>query len=376
LKIAVNTRLLLKNKLEGIGWFTYESLRRMVRAHPEHEFYFLFDRPYDSRFVFAQNVHPIVVSPPTRHPVLQYWWFEHALPAALKEIQPDLFFSPDAYNSLSLPYKNIMVIHDLNFEHYPAFLPWADRLYYRHFTPLFAKKADRILTVSNFSKGDIHRQYGIGTDKIDVVYNGANSFYHPLSFDQIKQVRARISDGKSYFLFVGAFNPRKNITRLFQAFDLFKQKGRNHIKLVMVGEKMYWTSEMKRSYQQMVHRKDVVFTGRLEPNQLSDVMGAALGLVFVPLFEGFGIPVLEAFEAEIPVITSNVSSLPEVAGDAALLVDPFSIETIAEAMKSITFDPDLRRQLVEKGRVQKKRFSWDQTAKRVWQSIETVLVSI
>ena len=222
MKIAVNTRLLLKNKLEGIGWFTFETLKRIVTTHPEHDFYFLFDRPFDTSFVFSENVHPLVVWPPTRHPLLQYWWFEYALPKVLRKIQPDLFFSPDAYNSLRLPYKNIMVIHDLNFEHHPDFIPWADRLYYRYFSPLFAKKADKILTVSQFSKKDIHQQYGIPSDKIDVVYNGANLYYRPLSEKEKQHIRQKIGDGHPYFIFIGAFNPRKNICRLFQALIFLK----------------------------------------------------------------------------------------------------------------------------------------------------------
>ncbi len=374
MKIAVNTRLLLKNKLEGIGWFTYETLKRVVKAHPEHDFYFIFDRPFDPSFVFGTNVQPVVVSPPTRHPVLQYWWFEHALPGVLKKIQPDLFFSPDAYNSLRSPYKSIMVIHDLNFEHYPEFMPWANRVYYQYFTPRFAKKADRILTVSQFSKADIYEQYGISTDKIDVVYNGANTQYGPMDEKKIQAVRQQLSGGNPYFLFIGAFNPRKNISRLFQAFDLFKQSSQNGVKLVMVGEKMYWTRQMRRTYEQMRNKGDVIFTGRLEPEQLGKVAAAALALTYVPLFEGFGIPVLEAFQAEIPVITSNVTSMPEVAGDAALLVDPFHIENIANAMKSITFDADLRKKLVEKGRLRRQMFSWDKTAALVWQSMEKFLV--
>jgi len=376
LKIAVNTRLLIKNKLEGIGWFTCETLRRVVKLHPEHDFYFLFDRGYHDDFIFAKNVHPMVISPPTRHPILQYWWFEKSLPAALKKIKPDLFFSPDAYNSLALPYKNIMVIHDLNFEHFPEWMPWVERFYYRHFTPLFAKKADRILTVSQYSKEDIHRQYGIPLNKIDVVYNGAHSRYKVLTNEEIQKVRMEISKGQPYFLFVGAFNPRKNISRLFQAFDLFKDTHKSDVKLVMVGEKMYWTREMERIFKQMHHAREVIFTGRLEPEVLSQVMGSALALVYVPLFEGFGIPILEAFRAEIPVITSNTTSMPEVAGEAALLVDPFQIESIANAMKSITFEPDLRFALVEKGKQQRKRFGWDQTAERVWKAIEALLSSV
>ena len=150
LKIAVNTRLLIKNKLEGIGWFSYETLKRITRAHPEHQFYFLFDRPFDESFVFGSNVTPIVIRPQARHPILFYLWFEKSIPRALKKINPDLFMSTDGYLSLSTTTPSLPVIHDLNFEHYPEQLPFLVRKYYKHYFPRFARKAARIATVSEF----------------------------------------------------------------------------------------------------------------------------------------------------------------------------------------------------------------------------------
>ena len=119
MKIAVNTRLLLKDKLEGIGWFSYETLKRITTQHPEHQFYFIFDRPFTDEFIFSYNIEPVVIGPPARHPVLWYYWFEFRLPGLLKKINPDIFLSPDGYLSLKSHFKSIAVIHDLNFIHYP-----------------------------------------------------------------------------------------------------------------------------------------------------------------------------------------------------------------------------------------------------------------
>ena len=373
MKIAVNTRLLLKNKLEGIGWFTYETFSRMVRTHPEHQFYFLFDRPFDPSFVFSDNVTPVVVPPPARHPVLHYWWFEQALPRALKKINPDLFVSPDAYNSLASPFRNLLVIHDLNFVHHPEMMPWLPRKYYNYYTPLYARKADRIVTVSQFTKNDMIEQYNISASKIDVVYNGANELYAPVTERQKQLTRKKITEGHPYFLFVGALNPRKNITGLFRAFDLFLEDTDAEVRLVVVGEKMFGGGEMKKAYRQMKHRSRVIFTGRLEPEKLKNVMGSALALTFVPFFEGFGIPVVEAFRAGIPVIASNTTAIPEVAGNAALPVNPFDIKEIAQAMKKITFVPDLRKDLVEKGFQRSKLFNWDKAAKQLWKVMEDTM---
>ncbi|UBM61584.1 glycosyltransferase family 4 protein [Candidatus Sulfidibacterium hydrothermale] len=370
MKIAVNTRLLLKNKLEGIGWFTYEIFSRMVRSHPEHQFYFLFDRPYDQRFIFSENVIPVVVSPPARHPVLHYWWFEHALPKALKKINPDLFISPDAYNSLSSPYRNIMVIHDLNFVHHPEMMPWLPRKYYNYYTPLYAWKASRIVTVSGFTKNDIVDQYKIPANRIDVVYNGANTLYQPILPEVQEFTKRKFTNGHAYFLFVGALNPRKNIAGLFQAFDLFAEETQSETRLVVVGEKMFGGREIKKAFSAMKHREKVIFTGRLEPEILKNIMGSALALTLVSFFEGFGIPVIEAFNAGIPVITSNTSALPEITGEAALLVNPFDTKEIADAMKKITFVPDLRKKLVRKGFQRSRLFSWDKAAEQFWEAVE------
>ncbi len=369
MKIAVNTRLLIKNKLEGIGWFTYESLKRIVRDHPEHDFYFIFDRPYDPSFIFGKNVHPIVISPQARHPILFYIWFEFSIPRLLKKIKPDIFISPDAFYSLKSSCKGLLVIHDLNFEHYPENLPWLVRKYYRYFTPLFSKKASRIATVSTFSKNDIVSQYGIEASKIDVVFNGANSSFKAVSKAMQRKTKAQYSKDKDYFIFIGALSLRKNLVNLFKAFDIYKSSLGNDNKLLVVGEKMWWSGPIRDAYEQMHYKNDVIFTGRLEPDELQKVMGSALALTYVSYFEGFGIPIIEAFNSEIPVITANVTSMPEIAADAALLVDPYNANSIAEAMKEITNNPEKVAELIARGRQRKNDFSWDKTASNLWESI-------
>lgn len=373
MKIAVNTRLLLKNKLEGIGWFTFESLKRIVKSHPEHEFYFIFDRKYDSEFVFADNVTPVVTGPPARHPILHYIWYEISIPRVLKKINPDIFVSPDAYLSLSSKYPDLIVIHDLNFEHFPEHMPWLTRKYYRYFTPRYAKKAKRIATVSEFSKNDIIEKYNIDPEKIDVVYNGSGEKFKPVSEEEKEITRHKFSVGCDYFVFVGALNPRKNLGNIFKAFDSFKSDYKTNVKFVVVGEKMYWSDDIKSAYEKMKHKSDVIFTGRLEPDDLSKVVGSSVALVYTSFFEGFGIPIIEAFNAEVPVITSNVTSMPEIAADAALLVNPENAEEIAAAMYNISNDSDLAVSLVEKGKVRKKDFTWEKTAENMWTSIEKTI---
>lgn len=373
MRIAVNTRLLLKDKLEGIGWFTYESLKRVTCSHPEHTFYFIFDRKYDPRFVFADNVVPIRAFPPARHPYLWYAYFEYAIPQTLKKLHPDLFFSPDGWLSLRTDVPQVNVIHDLNFEHRNDFIQPKHQNYYTRFFPQFATKACRIATVSEFSKHDIHNFYGVDEKKIDVVYNGSSDNYKPLSPVEQQKVRNEFTDGCPYFLFVSAIHKRKNLANILRAFESYKQKTKSNAKFLVVGARAGLQGDVDEVYQRMAFSGDVIFTGHIVSEKLAVIMASAIALVYASYFEGFGIPIVEAFRAETPVITSNVTAMPEVAGDAALLVDPDSAEQIAAAMEQMAADETLRGSLIEKGRQQGQKFSWDKTAERLWQCLEKAM---
>ncbi len=368
MKIAVNTRLLLKDRLEGIGWVAYETLKRMVFAHPEVEFYFLFDRQPDPMFVFADNVKPVVLFPQARHPFLFIWFFELSVTRALRRIQPDLFFSPDGYLSLRTKTPSVVQFHDLNFEHFPQDMPKIHLWHYKKYFPRFARKAKRIVTVSEFSKQDIVDCYHVDPQKIDVAYNGVNEVFCSVSDAEKMDVRERYTQGNPYFMFVGSLHPRKNLARLFTAFDLFKTQTASNVKLLIVGEKRWWTESIQQAYDRMHSKDEVVFAGRLSAEDLHKVTAAALASVYVSYFEGFGIPILEAFRCDTPVITSNVSSMPEVADDAALLVDPFSEASIAEGMRKM-MNEKIREELIEKGRERAKDFSWDKAADVIWESL-------
>ena len=319
---------------------------------------------------FSDNITPIVLSPPTRHPFLWYIWFELQIPRILKKYKADLFFSPDGYLSLNTQVRQLAAIHDINFAHRPKDLPWLKAKYYNYFFPRFARKAKRIVTVSYFSKEDINRTYKIEADKVDVVYNGVNTTYTPTSDEENAKTKASYSAGKDYFLFIGSLHPRKNICGLLRAYDAFRTSVDSDIKLMIVGESMFKTSDIELTYEGMRYKDDVVFTGRLNNEQLHSVLGASLALTFVPYFEGFGIPVIEAMNAGVPVICSNTTSLPEVGGNAVLYVDPFSLSQIKDAMIRIYQEKELRESLVEKGFRQKEKFSWDKTAELLWGSIQ------
>jgi glycosyltransferase involved in cell wall biosynthesis len=213
----------------------------------------------------------------------------------------------------------------------------------------------------------------VSPEKVDVVYDGANEIYIPLIQEEVIRIRKQYADGFPYFIFVGSIHPRKNLVNLFKGFDIFKRNVPSDIKLLVVGEKKWWTKEINQAFNGMQCADEVIFTGRLNTNELRLVLGASLALTYVSYFEGFGIPIVEAFRMQVPVITSNVTSMPEVAGDAALLVDPLNPASIADAMRQVSESRSLREDLIHKGNMRKDLFTWQKTADRLWESIEKAM---
>lgn len=369
MKIAVNVQSLVKGKMEGLGWFTYETMRRIVKKNPQHEFTFIFGKGIEKDFIFENNVKAVNIGPPFFRPPT--WWlkFSFLLPRFVNKNKFDLFLSSDGLSSNQIKTKTVIVVHDINFVHFPEFLP---KLFYWYYSMFFGKwinHADRIATVSQYSKNDIVKTYGVDKNKIDVMYNGAGEAYKPIADDEKTKTKNTYTEGNDYFLFVGALHPRKNIINLLKAFDKFKKNDKKNMKLIIVGERFYWNKPTENAYNTMQFKKDVIFTGRLDQDELKFVMGAAMALVYVSFFEGFGIPLVEAMSSHVPIITSDTSSMPEVVGKAALLVNPYKEEEIAEAMTKIATDESIRNKLIEEGKAQKKLFSWDNTADKLWETI-------
>ncbi len=375
MKIAVNTRLLIKNKLEGIGYFIYENLKIITQNHPEHEFYFLFDRNYDDEFIFSDNITPIILKPQARHPILYYLWFEFSVTSILKKLDIDLFLSPDGYLSLRSKTPSIAVFHDINFEHHPKDYPFLERFYYRYFFPKFATKANRIVTVSDFSRNDIIEKYKINKAKIDVVNCGISSAYQSLPLKEIQKTREEFSDGADFFIYVGSIQARKNIPRLIQAFNLYKKSTSSADRLLLAGAAKWTSKDLKSAFKNSPYKDDIQFMGRVATSKLSRLIASAKSLLLISKLEGFGIPIIEAFQCDVPVIASNVTSMPEVAGEGALLVNPESVESISNAMILLNNDKETRMELIKQGRIQREKYSWQKTADLLWKSIEKVNVN-
>lgn len=357
--IAVNTRFLIKDKLEGIGWFTYETMKRLTRNHPEHHFLFLFDREWDPDFIFSDNITPVKVWPPARHPYLWKYWFDQALPRIFKKYKPDLFISTDGFLSLNTHVPTLLVIHDLGFEHYPEHTPGIVSKYYRKFTPMYAHKAARIVTVSEFSKQDIIKQYHIDGRKVDVAYNGAHEQYMPVDETVKHEIMQQYTDGKPYFLYVGSVHPRKNVQSLLLAYDALRKENTCNHALLIVGRMAWKTEETKQVFDSLQYKKDVIFAGHLQLEALTKVMASADAFVYPSLFEGFGIPVVEARYAGVPVITSNRSSLRETGGPDAIYFDPDKIADITRAMQDFLRNRSMHKAKASADVMVRDQFSWD-----------------
>ncbi len=374
MSIAINTRHLVTNKMDGIGWFTYQTIQRIVTQHPGIHFYFLFDRNFNPEFIFSDNITPIIISPPARHPLLIYYWNEWAVPNLLNKLHPVVYLSFDGLISKRAKYKQYAVVHDLNFLVFPEYLPYSVRKLYNHFLIKNIRCADRIATVSQFSKAEIVKYLNYPENKIDVVYNAPNIKLNQETngFDE-KQLKEKFTQGKDYFIYVGSIHARKNIDGMIKAFIEYKNKTNVDDKFIIVG-RFYWgRKEIMKLVNDSKYTNDIIFTGRLDDYITASLIKSAKALVLVSHYEGFGVPVIEAMQLGTPVITSHTTSLNEIAGSAALKVNPQSIQEITAAMETIHVDKNLVNSLIRKGKEHCQKYNWDANAHNLWKGIEQLI---
>lgn len=369
MRIVVNTRFWMTGQLEGYGYFTQQVFSRLAAAHPEDHFLFLFDRTPSDALELPSNVQIKVVGPPARHPLLWRFWYDWRIPPILKRFKADLFVSPDGIASLRTRIPQCLVIHDLAFLQNRHWFSSGIGYYYRRFTPLFMKRVQRIATVSETSKKHLIDAYGMLADRIDVVYSAAKPAFRPLEESQRSAVKERFTTGKEFFLYTGAIHPRKNLIGLLKAFSLFKKRQQSGFKLVLAGRMAWHTDDFEKLLSTYKYRSDVVLTGYVDLDTLAQLTASAYAMVYPSFYEGFGVPVLEAMQSDVPVITSVNTSMQEIAGTAALYADPHDPASIAEQLNRLYIDESLRRRLVESGRTIAARFTWDQTAHLIWQTM-------
>jgi glycosyltransferase involved in cell wall biosynthesis len=300
---------------------------------------------------------------------LYYWFFNFSVTRALKKYKADLFLSTDGYLSLRTNVPQVAVMHDLAFIHFKEGINKLEEAYYNYFFPKYAHKAKRLVAVSNYTKQDIVTEFNINPNKIDVVYNAPSKGFVPLNNDLQNEVRGKFSADLPYFCYVGAMHPRKNVETLLEAFDAFKTSTQSNFKLVIVGRKAWQNEGIDRAYQNMKHQQDVIFTGRVSEADLYNITASAFAMVYIPFFEGFGLPIVEAMACDVPVITSNVTSMPEVTDEAGILVSPIDANEVAQAMINLASDSNLYQQKKLASAKRKHDFSWDESADKLWNSL-------
>jgi glycosyltransferase involved in cell wall biosynthesis len=295
-----------------------------------------------------------------RHPLLR---IPLTLPWRTREDELDVFHA----QHITPPFlrcKTVTTIPDLAYEHFPQSFPWHQRTWLKQLVRGSAIRADHIITVSEYSKQDIVRTYGVREEKITVTYEGAGQEFRPLDRDQAREELAhKYGIEGDFVLYLGRLQGRKNLARVVEAYQQVRRAGFPH-KLVLAGKRDSLFEPVLARIQELHLEKDVLLPGYLPAEDLPLFFNAAEVFVYPSFYEGFGLPVVEAMACGVPVITSRGSSLEEVAGDAALLVDPLSEASIAGALLQLLEDPALRLRLRQAGLERSQRFSFEKTARQ------------
>ena len=364
MRIAINAIFLQPDKLEGFGYYVLETFSNMVANHPEHEFIFIYDRPIVKDLITGPNVRSIKIGPPARHPLSFKWWYDVSATMALKKTKAAVWVQPYGFCSLTTHIPQLLIIHDLAYLQYPQYLPWYHRWYYRFYTKKFLLKAKSLVTVSAYSKSDILANFTqLNEHSISIVPGAARTHFQPLNWQEKIEVKDGYADGREYFLFVGSIHPRKNLTTLLKAFSLFKKWQHSNMKLLIAGKIGKQSTPFMQKLNSYKYKNDVVMLGYLPDEVLAKITGAAYALVYPSLLEGFGLPIIEAMQCEVPVICSNTSAMPEVGGNAALYVDPNNPNALAEGLLQLYKNESLKNSLIQSGIEQAAKFNWNQSAK-------------
>ncbi len=363
MRIGIDIRSLIFRKT-GINQYTKNIVKSLAKIDKDND-YILFCN-VKSRYDWLKfnNIKEEVIWLPHFEKFTEKFWTEVLLPNRLASKKIDLFHSPRFTLPQKKPCKFIITMHDLAFKKFPQLVKKEEINVFRNQIEAAVNRADKIIADSQNTKKDLINLFNIRNDKIEVIYLGVDEVYHPIRTQELlRETKNKYNLPREFILFVGTIEPRKNLKRLIEAFyELKKNKSIEH-GLVIVGEKGWLCDDIFETLGKLHLNQDVIFAGYIPESELPLIYNAADLFVFPSLYEGFGLPPLEAMACGVPVVTSNVSSLPEVVGDAAILVDPYNIQAIAEAIEQVLENNNLREKMIEKGFNQAKKFSWEKAAR-------------
>lgn len=356
------------NQRAGIGEYTRQLIRHLVALDKENSYHLFSFYGKDPAKYFAQfsecaNVQVSSLKLPGRlFRLMLFSFYKSGLPLGFLLPDVDLFHSPDHVFPALAKLKTVVTIHDLAFLLFPENYTWINGTYLKSMVPASLKRAARIIVDSENTKKDLISLLSVSEEKIRVIPAGVDESFSPtIEPDKVAKAKHKYGITGDYILYVGTLEPRKNIGRLVEAYS--RLESRRDLRLVIAGGKGWLYDELFKKVEELKIDESVSFLGYIPRKDLPALYSGAELFVYPSIYEGFGLPVLEAMACGTPVITSNVSSLPEVAGDAALLIDPNNVEELASAIEKLLSDSELRSELMNKGLERAKLFSWERTAR-------------
>jgi glycosyltransferase involved in cell wall biosynthesis len=387
MRIGIDARTILspeKGDTIGAGHYTYQLLRHLLDLDQKNEYVIFFDfrvREKDTKKFSRPNAKVIFYPFSDYKKYLPGAYSELLVTTILNKEKLDVIHSTSHLSRIPISYrgKTVVTVHDLLSIKAPELMPRVSRAHSRTLLNLMVNKADKVITVSASNKEDIVDACGCPAEKIEVIYSGFDKrFFEEYDLVDKERLFNKYEIKDKYILFLGTLEPSKNIPRLLEAFKIFKnnlkkEKTKTDYKLIIAGKKGWLSGEYKQMTKDMGLAKCTVFTGYIIGDELVPLFKNADFFVMPSLHEGFGSTILEAYAAGLPVIASNVASVPEIAGDAAILVDPLNIEEIAESMRRLSQDENLKAAMREKGKKQIEKFNWEKCAKetlRVYESLK------
>lgn len=373
MKIAINTLSLNRTKA-GMGNYIKNLVNVLSEIDKDNTYFVLVsERNKDFFRIRQKNFKIINLGKIVTMDLPRLFWEQISLPRFLKKNRIDVLHSPGFVMPIMSKAKNVLTMADMTFFTHPEAHTLAKRAYFWMFMPISIKKADKIISISENTKKDILDHVKVDKKKIRTVHLAADRSFKELNKDKCrKEIKERYDVGSPFILFIGMIEPRKNLERLITAFSELKKKENMQHKLVIVGKKGWKFDSIFKTIKKERLEQEIIFTGYVPDEDLAKFYNAADFFVYPSLYEGFGLPVLEAMACGCPVITSNVSSMPEVAGDAGLLINPESVKDIADAIKKVINDKELQKKMRKQGIKQSSRFSWKKTAEKTLRIYEEV----
>lgn len=384
MRVGIDCRTILnpeKDDLIGITHYTYQLVKHLINLEnkEKHEYVLFFDKEIAGKNItkFSKPLVKIRYFPFAQYKKFLPIAYSHFLTSAfLKRENLDVWHSPTPYLPLSYNEPSIVTVHDLTIYKFPKLFPPGQFLNVKVIIPNALKIAKKIIAVSQNIKQDLIKIFRIPAEKIEVIYNGINKeLFQELPKSEIEKIKNQYNIKKNYILFLGTLEPRKNIERLIEAYELFQKNSTIRYQLIIAGKEGWNVQKIYKKALNSPYKNEIIFTGYISPENLNALFSEAKAFVFPSLHEGFGMPVIEAMAKKIPVITSNIESLPEITAGSTILINPNKKEEISEALELILNNQELRIKLIEKGFKRAKEFCWEKCAEKTQKIYKDVYIS-